>query len=303
MIKRLAALAAALAGAAYVAVAIVGADRITRRPRQPVLLAPESIGAVWEAVAFGAAGLAGDLRGWWFPAANARRALILVHGRGQNRYDRGWQSDAIARAFLGRGYSVLLFDLRGHGESAAARLSYGLRERDDVLGAVAYVRERGFADTQLAIIGDSYGAAALLMALTALPPAVALVADSAYAALWPLIAQEMPKDSPLLARLRPGPGIRAAARLLFRTDLHAARPIDAVRHTPDRPVLFIHGAADTYVPPQNSVSLRAASASPASDLWLVSGAEHSLTYATAPEEWIARVTRFLDDRLRDASPA
>lgn len=301
MRKRVAALAAALAGAGYVAVAIVGADRITRRPRRPIRLAPESIAAVWEAVAFAAPGLSGELRGWWFPAAGARRALILVHGRGQNRHDRAWQSDAIARAFLGRGYSVLLFDLRGHGESAGARLSYGVREKDDVLGAVAFVRDRGFDPAQIALMGNSYGAAALLMAMAELPPAIALVADSAYTALWPLIAQELPKDSPLLARLRPELGIRAAARLLFRTNLLAARPIDAVRQAPERPVLFIHGAADAYVPPQHSVTLRAASTSPASDLWLVSGAEHSLSYATEPDEWLDRVTRFLDARLRAAA--
>lgn len=278
---------------AYPAIAVYGAQRATRLRRRPVGIAPESIAGEWEAVSFPARGDGLALRGWWYPNGGARRALVLLHGRGHNRYDRNWQSDAIARALLRRGYAVLMFDLRGHGESPRSRLSYGVREAADALGALDFLRERGFADEAVAMLGSSYGAAAMLLALPKLTRIAGLVADSTYAELWPVVAAEIPRHSPRLARLRPGPGMRLAARLLFRVDLSAARPIAAVGTAATPPILFIHGAADGYVPPAHSERLRAAARHPASELWLVPDADHALTYAAAPDEWLERVTAFL----------
>ncbi|HZQ37631.1 MAG TPA: alpha/beta fold hydrolase [Dehalococcoidia bacterium] len=291
-------LAAALA---YPAIALYGAHRATRLRPRPVGIAPESIAGEWEAVTFPARGDRLALRGWWFPNGAARRALVLLHGRGHNRYDRNWQSDAIARALLRRGYAVLLFDLRGHGESPRARLSYGVREAADVLGALDFLRERGYADEAVAMLGSSYGAAAMLMALPELSQVAGLVADSTYAELWPVVAAEIPRQSPRLARLRPGPGMRLAARLLFRIDLAAARPIAPLAAAATPPILFIHGAADAYVPPAHSERLHGAASHQASELWLVPDAGHALTYTAAPETWLERVTTFLDRCFMAAS--
>lgn len=282
------------AALAYPALALYGAHRATRLRHRPVGIAPESIAGEWEAITFPARGDTLLLRGWWFPNGGARRALVLLHGRGHNRYDRNWQSDAIARELLRRGYAVLLFDLRGHGESPRSRLSYGVREAADVLGALDFLHKRGFADAAIALLGSSYGAAAMLLALPGLPHVAGLVADSTYAELWPVVAAEIPRQSPRLARLWPGPGIRLAARLLFRVDLAAARPIAAVATSATPPILFIHGAADAYVPPMHGERLHAAALHPASALWLVPGADHALTYAVAPEQWLQRVGAFLE---------
>jgi len=143
----------------------------------------------------------------------------------------------------------------------------------------------------------------LLMAAPEMPDVGALVCDSAYAAIWPVIAAEIPRQRPLLSRLHPGPGIRLAARLVYHVNLGRARPLDAVARLPERPVLFIHGAADGYVPPYHSERLRAASAHPASELWLVPGADHALTYRTAPDEFVARVVAFLDAQMAPSAAA
>ena len=37
------------------------------------------------------------------------------------------------------GYSVLTFDLRGHGESGEAPLGLGVREKEDVYGAIKFL--------------------------------------------------------------------------------------------------------------------------------------------------------------------
>jgi fermentation-respiration switch protein FrsA (DUF1100 family) len=289
-----------LAAGVYAGVALYGAEQVTSRRRRLPEIAPEEIAADHEAVVFESRADALKLHGWWFPVRGAERALILIHGHGQNRHDKNWGSDAIARAFMrqsARGYSVLMFDLRGHGESAHSRQSYGVRERNDVLGAFDFVRSRGVAPGHIAMLGISYGASSMLMAAPEMPEAGPLVSDSAYAAIWPVIRAQIPSHSPLLARLRPAPGIRLAARLRDRIDLLAARPVAAVERVPERPILFIHGAEDDYVPPANAEALLAASANPASALWLVPGARHAETYYRAPDEYVRRVAAFFDAQM------
>lgn len=283
-----------LAAGVYAGVALYGAGQVTSRRRLLPEIAPEEIAPECECVVFESRADALKLCGWWFPVAGAARALILIHGHGQNRHDKNWGSDALARAFLKRGYSVLMFDLRGHGESAHSRQSFGVRERNDVLGALDFVRSRGVTPERIAMIGISYGASSMLLAAPEMPEAGPLVSDSAYAAIWPVIRAQIPSYSPLLAKLRPAHGIRLAARLRHRVDLLAARPVAAVAQVSRRPILFIHGAADDYVPPANAEALFAASANPASELWLVPGARHAETYYRAPEEYVRRVAAFFD---------
>jgi fermentation-respiration switch protein FrsA (DUF1100 family) len=86
------------------------------------------------------------------------------------------------------------------------------------------------------------------------------------------------------------------ARLLHRVDLARAAPVKCVPEL-RRPVLFIHGAEDDYVPPEHARRLRAASSHPDSDLWLVPGAGHAETYRTAPDEFIARIERFFEREM------
>jgi dipeptidyl aminopeptidase/acylaminoacyl peptidase len=50
-----------------------------------------------------------------------------------------------------------MIDLRGHGGSSTARLTYGARESQDVLGAVDWLRARGHG--RIGVLGASMGAA------------------------------------------------------------------------------------------------------------------------------------------------
>jgi alpha-beta hydrolase superfamily lysophospholipase len=292
-----------VAAGVYAGVSIYGANQVTNRKRLLPQVPPDAIAPRYEDVSFPSREDAFLLRGWWYPVQGGTRALILVHGHGQNRIDQNWGTVEIGRAFHERGYAVLVFDLRGHGESASSRQSYGVREKNDVLGAFDFVCSRGFAPRQVAIAGVSYGGSSTLTALPALREASAIVSDSAFALAWPVIDAQIPKQSPIFARLQPGAGIRLMAKLLFGIDLSAARPVDGVAAVPERPILFIHGTADDYVVPENVQQLFSASRSPESQLWLVPGAHHAGTYQTAPDEFIRRVATFLDAQLSAAEQA
>jgi dipeptidyl aminopeptidase/acylaminoacyl peptidase len=277
--------------ALYGGLAIYKARDYTTTPRQPaVTTSPADIGLAFKAVRFDSASGDGvQLAGWWIPNPASTRAIIVVHGRYENRSSHL----ALARPFFDAGYSVLLFDLRGHGESTHASCTYDIKESEDVVGAVAFVEAHGVAAGQIGVIGWSLGAASALLALDRTPDIAAVVSDSAYA-----------DSSPLLARNALRPGLKLAMRLTRGVDLNDVRPDRALAHvaaTSDRRVFLIHGALDNAVSVAQFEQLRAAGGAAVADAWLVPDAGHTGAYAADPDAYVGRVLAFFDQAFQRAS--
>jgi len=265
----------------------------TRVERVPVEEDPKALGLDYEDVSFPSRGDEIILRGWYLPTSQSRRCIIIIHGIEKHRADPTIGILPLAKSLVEHGYNVLLFDLRGHGESGGNRLSMGYYERLDVLGAVDYLRSRGFQEQSIGLLGFSLGAAAAILA-AAQEPDIPVVADSSFADVTELMRRELPKH-----RL-PGFFFYPMAfmlKLMYGIDLGAIRPLDAVGHL-SRPILFIHGEADSTVPPDHSQRLFQASHNPNAQLWIVPGAEHVQAYHTHPEEYVARICAFFDQALR-----
>ena len=273
--------------ALYGGLAVYKARDYTTTPRQPALtISPADAGLVYQDVRFNsAADDSVQLAGWWIPNPTATRAIILVHGRNENRSSHL----ALARPLWDAGYSVLLFNLRGHGDSTRASCTYGLREADDVVGAVAFVESQGVAAGQIGVLGWSLGAASALLAMDRSPDIGAVVSDSAYA-----------DSSPLLAHNALQPGLRLAMRLTRGVNLADVRPDRALTHvaaTSSRHVFLIHGALDSAVPLAQFEKLRAAGGSGVAESWLVPDAGHLGAYGAHSDEYIARVVAFFNHEL------
>jgi len=72
----------------------------------------------------------------------------MVHGKGTDRQaGPGDGNLAIAAPLVRAGYTVLVFDLRGSGESGGERFTLGAHEVRDVEGALDYLRLRGWPAT------------------------------------------------------------------------------------------------------------------------------------------------------------
>jgi pimeloyl-ACP methyl ester carboxylesterase len=99
------------------------------------------------------------LKGWWWPGEDRTRAVLLLHGLAASRI----QMFPRARWLHQRGYSVLLFDFRGCGESGG-KSTLGYSERLDVEAALDWLRtKKEIRGT--ALVGQSMGAAAAVMAV------------------------------------------------------------------------------------------------------------------------------------------
>lgn len=256
---------------------------------------PARYGLAFSDVAFPARGGDVQLSAWYLPHAPLGRAVVLVHGKDASR--QIWLNNGYAPLIVAlqqRGFAVLMLDLRGHGRSGDAHFSFGLNERRDVEGAVDWLQANGIAAGRIGVLGVSMGAASSTLAAAEEPAIGALVADSGYAAILPIIRQEWGSASHL-----PGfflPSTLLMARMMYGYDLGTARPVDVIGTIAPRPVLIIHGTADTLIPIANADALQAAD--PAAELWKVEGATHGQSITVAGAAYVQRVAAFFDMHVR-----
>lgn len=298
--RRLARVASSLAAVAlvagalgYLGVSYVIADRFTHAERHPIGREPQVAAATYEDVSLRTSdGL--TLRGWFFPV-RGDRAAILIHGRHANRAEYEGRSERIANFLIADGFSVLLFDLRGHGDSDGDRFSLGQFERLDVASAIDFVSHRGFSESRIALLGISLGAGTAIQELLLHPKVGALISDSSYTDAATIVGEKLQQEAGVPGWFTPGGFLMA--RIFFGLDLNQVRPIEVVRSHPERAILFVHCDTDGLIPVHHAQDLRAASANPASTLWIAHGCEHAAASDKYPAEYHMRVLAFVDSQI------
>ena len=187
----------------------------------------------------------------YLPAEQARRIVLLSHGYKGS----GFGDFAYISRFLHENHCDLLFlDQRCCGESGGAYITFGAMEQYDVQKWAYYLAKRNDRNLPIYLYGESMGAASVLMASGhSLPQDVkGLIADCGFRSMKGQV-QDMAANWFHLHWI---------GLLLLRLDLFCAlfagfrmRDADTSRamKTNQRPVLFFHGAKDTYVDPGNSL--------------------------------------------------
>ena len=262
---------------------------------RPLGETPAALGLAYEDVEFSPRGW-GDitLRGWWIPAADARATVIRVHGVDSNRESLL----GLAAPLTDAGYSVLLFDLRGHGESDEARMGAGLDERDDVRGAIDYViRERGASPGAIFLHGNSYGGAIALMTGWGEPAVAGVYADSAFASLPDLVVQEVARrtgaPSWLASALRPGIGL--VSRWVYGINLGDVQPAqDASQYR--YPLGLAHCRPDERIALEHFERIRAR-LSDTRFAAIFEHCPHSDAWDIHPQQYAAALLAYLNARL------
>ena len=168
----------------------------------------------------------------------------------------GWRGNGL-RDFCGGskisfelGHNVLLVDQRGQWDSGGHTMTFGVKEKFDVLSWVDYVIERFGPDTKVFLYGVSMGAATVLMASgLQLPENVkGIIADCPYALPSDIIRKETEVGMKLPYKFFK-PAIYASALIWGHFNLGDKESDcrQAVKKS-KTPILIIHGEADDFVP-------------------------------------------------------
>lgn len=145
------------------------------------------------------------------------------------------------------GHNLLLVDQRAHGGSQGNTISFGIKERRDLLCWVDYAISRFGSDVKILLYGVSMGASTVLMASEFdLPLNVrGIVADCPYASPMDIIlhvGKSMPIPNWLIM-----PFVMLGARIFGGFDVNETDVCRAVEKA-KLPILILHGEADSFVP-------------------------------------------------------
>lgn len=229
-----------------------------------------------------------SVAGWLVRGKPGHGAILLLHGVRSDRRQMIGRAKLLSMA----GYSVLLIDLPGHGESEAKHITFGVHESVGVRTALAYLRH-SFPGEKIGLIGVSLGAASFVLSNSS-PGPDAVVLESMYPTITDAVEDRI--------AIRLGPLGRELSPLLLM-QLHPRlgvspeqlRPIDQIHHL-QAPVLIAAGKVDRHTPLNETRRIFAAANQP-KELWVVQGAAHVDLYTFGPQAYKSRVLPFLDKHL------
>jgi pimeloyl-ACP methyl ester carboxylesterase len=282
-----------LAVVLYFVIGFVAADLVTKPIRNfSTDLSPAKYRLTYENITITARIDSMQIAGWFIPS-ESRKVVIIVHGRNQSRTSYGGLVE-LADYLHRNGLNVVMLDLRGHGQSPDAKYSFGLMERRDVEGAVDWLTQRGYEQEGIGVLGISLGAAAVIGAAAEEPKISAVVEDSGFAELYPILEARSYSDGGL-------PGFLLTPtlwmiKLRYGYDLSQVRPVNEVGTIAPRPLLIIHSVDDQIVPVENAMQLK--EAYPEAETWILHGPEHACAFYSYPEEYSQRVSSFFNKYLK-----
>ena len=196
------------------------------------------------------------------------------------------------------GYNILLVNQRGHAPSGGRNITFGIKERKDVLDWSRYVVERFGEKVRILLAGISMGASSVLMASELdLPKQVkGIIADCPFSSAKEIILRVIHKMG------FPGtvayPLVRLGARIFGGFRLEEASAVTAVKNS-HVPILLIHGEADNFVP--CTMSRACYEASPKNiTLYTIPEAGHGMSFCVDSQTYENALVNFalgvLDER-------
>lgn len=232
------------------------------------------------------------LRGW-FVAGSSDMRVVLVAGFKSDRMSMVPYAHFLHAA----GFSVLLYDSRGTGESGG-RFSVGAGEVHDVLGAIDYLTfSHGPGTVGVGLLGVSLGAGDVISAAARSRAVRATVADSAYTDQTAVVSdlnqlQVGPLDLPLAPVA--GPIIDRLAHVT----VSSFRPIADVGKVAPGALFLIHSRLDANptTPLSGVLRLRRAARQPV-QYWLAPLGGHAGALAAQPTAYQRRVVAFFQRYL------
>ncbi len=276
----------------YTGLSVFGAVAAMAIPRLPLKDSLDSVGLVYSDVAFSSRVDNLVLKGWYIPG-KGERAIIIVNGGFQNRADDLVDTLDLTRDLNIKGFDVLLFDLRGRGESQGNARNLLNIDRD-MGGAFDYVESLGFKPSGIGILGFCSGAASACI-FASRQQVGAVVLDGCFASVTSMVyGQAQARHIPSFLVDIFLPGVRLGSFILF--GYREVDPVSVIASV-TAPVLFIHEEKDDLTTLSETQLLLKGAVNPNDTLWEIPAAQHSQGYRAGPAEFVNKVSDFFAANL------
>ena len=229
------------------------------------------------------------LRGKFYEGRSGAPLLLFFHGYRSTAERDGSGGFSLCRE---KGWNAMMVDQRAHGESQGKTITFGAKERYDVLDWVNWAVRRFGEDQEIYLVGVSMGAATVLMAAgLGLPPQVKGVwADCGYSSTEGVLRHmircwKLPETLTFAAA-------RLGGRIFGGFDVREITPLEAVKKA-EVPILLIHGEDDNVVPHHMAEEIREACAAPV-EIVSVPKAHHGMSFYVDNARYRSAVERLIE---------
>lgn len=214
--------------------------------------------------------------------------IILFHGyRSDGRFDFA----CAVKYYIDMGLNVLIVDQRASGESEGKLITYGIKERHDVVKWAEFVN-RHYAPKNIFLSGISMGASTVMMASNLnLPNNVrGIIADCGFTSASDIIKKVARESFKINATLIL-PLLNIGCKIYGKFSLDEIDTITALSQS-NIPIFFIHGKCDGFVPCEmTEQSYQAAKAE--KYICLVDDADHGVSFLKDTENIQKQIAEFV----------
>ena len=228
--------------------------------------------------------------------SRAKGTAVVVHGYSDNHICflnlvRMYREDL--------NYNVMVPDLHYHGLSEGRAIQMGWFDRFDVK-RFAEMAHGIWGDAFMVIHGVSMGGATTMMLSgdDDLPTYIrAFVDDCGYSSVWDQLSHNL-KDS---YHIPPFPLLNSASIVCKSRYGWGFKEASSVKQLAksERPMLFIHGENDDFVPTEHVYKNYEAKTKGYKELWIAPGSKHAMSFKDHPAEYTEHVRAFLDKVARE----
>lgn len=221
---------------------------------------------------------------------NSDKTMVFVHGITVGLI---WSIKYIDM-FINRGWNVLIYDQRRHGQSEGKYSTFGYYEKEDLDLWVNWVVDRKGKDSIIGLHGESMGAATVLQYLDINKHVKFAIADCPYSDMRELLKGKLAQYKGFLDPILPICNIITKRRAKF--DFDWVKPIECVRKS-EIPVMFAHGDEDTFVPWHMSEDMYEAKTKGLKKIYIAKGAAHARAIEVDKALYEKEVMEFVDEAL------
>lgn len=228
-----------------------------------------------------------NLVSWYIPKENAKAVIVLVHGFSSTTGGKAWMLGH-AKYLFDAGYTVLMPDLRSVGESEGNKITFGIKEYQDVIASYDYAKTQPEnQDKPIGIFGISMGGATTIVAAGRSGKGDFIIASVPYKSIDSLFRFQIRRDRlPSLIL----PFIQLSGVFEFGPNYDAHSPEKEIKNI-HVPILINSAKNDEVVDSSDATALFELANNP-KDYWLSDGRHDA--FKDNPIEFKNKVLEFLE---------